>query len=190
MSDFPGLLPLFGFTLSPAEIILRGTAMYWFLFALFRFVMRRDLGSTTVADILLLVLIADAAQNGMAGNYESIADGMLLVATIAAWNYLLDWSSYHIPALRRVLEARPLLLVRDGVMLRANMRRELITVDELKVKLREQGVTRLSEIEAAFMENDGEISLVRKDGGAEAAVLPASAEGDEPSPADPAKSDR
>lgn len=163
MSDFSDFAALFSFTLSPLEIFVRGTAVYWFLFALFRFAMRRDVGSIAIADVLLLVLIADAAQNAMAGGYESIADGCLLVATLAGWNYLLDWSSYRFPAVRRLVEARPLLLVKDGRPLRANMRRELITFEELEAKLRQAGVDQLAEVHEAYMESDGEITLLLAD---------------------------
>jgi len=162
MIDLNDLIALFHLSVSPVEIIVRGTAMYWFLFLLFRFVIRRDVGSIAIADILLLVLIADASQNAMAGGYESITDGCLLVSVIAGWNYLLDWSSYHFPGVRRLFEAKPLLLVRNGHMLRANMRQELITVDELKALLRKEGVTDLSEVREAYMEHNGDISLLRK----------------------------
>ena len=59
------IAPLFELTVHPAELVLRGTLMYWFLFLLLRFVLRRDIGSIGIADVLLLVVIADAAQNAM-----------------------------------------------------------------------------------------------------------------------------
>jgi uncharacterized membrane protein YcaP (DUF421 family) len=164
MIDLSDFISFFRLSLPPMEIIVRGTAMYWFLFLLFRFVIRRDVGSIAIADMLLLVLIADASQNAMAGGYESITDGCLLVATIAGWNYLLDWCSYRFPGVRRIIEAKPLLLVSNGRMHRANMRRELITVDELMAQLRKEGVTELGEVSEAYMENNGEISLVLKEG--------------------------
>lgn len=154
---------LFALSLHPLEIVVRGSAVYWFLFLLFRFVMRRDVGSIAIADILLLVMIADAAQNAMAGEYRSITDGCLLVATLAAWNYLLDWAAYRFAAVRRFVEAKPLLLVRDGRPLRANMRRELVTLEELQAKLRESGVSQISEVRLAYLESSGEISLLLRE---------------------------
>ena len=76
---------LFAFSVPPLELIVRGSAIYWFLFLLFRLVLRRDIGAIGVADVLLLVLVADAAQNAMAGEYRSISDGILLVSTIIGW---------------------------------------------------------------------------------------------------------
>lgn len=157
----PDLAALFAFNVNPLEIVLRGTVMYWFLFLLFRFVLRRDGGSIGIADVLLLVLIADASQNAMSGAYDSIAEGCLLVATIAGWNYGLDWASYHFPYVRKFAEPAPLLLVTHGRMLRKNMRRELITEEELWAKLREHGVSGLSEVASAFMESSGEISVLK-----------------------------
>ncbi|MBA2724042.1 MAG: DUF421 domain-containing protein [Methylibium sp.] len=152
---------LFGLSVSPLELVIRGSAMYWFLFALFRFVMRRDVGSIGIADMLLLVLIADAAQNAMAGGYESITDGFILVATIAGWNYLLDWTAFRFDRVRSIVEPPPLLLVRDGQLLGRNLRRERLSVEEFKSELRQQGMEDWSGVKKAYMESDGQISVVK-----------------------------
>jgi uncharacterized membrane protein YcaP (DUF421 family) len=157
----PDLAHLFGLSVPPLEIMLRGTAVYWFLFLLFRFVLRRDVGSLAITDVLLLVLIADAAQNAMAGGYDSITDGFILVGTIAAWNYLLDWAAFRSRAIRRFVEGQPVLLVRNGSMQRRNMRRELITRDDLMSALREHGIEDLALVKSAAMETDGEISVIK-----------------------------
>ena len=148
--------------MSPWELVLRGSAMYWFLFLLFRFVLRRDVGSLAIADILLLVLIADASQNAMAGGYSTVAEGMVLVATIALWNYLIDWCSYRFDTVRRLIEPRPLLLVRDGRILRANLRQEMMSLEDLLSKLRQQGIDDPARVKRAFMEPDGNISVIER----------------------------
>jgi uncharacterized membrane protein YcaP (DUF421 family) len=160
----PDLSSLLELTVDPGELVLRGTLMYWFLFLLLRFVMRRDIGSIGVADVLLIVLIADASQNAMTGGYESVADGFVLVATLAGWNWLLDYLSYRFMSVRRLVEPKPLALVRDGKMLRRNLRRELITTDELMANLREHGIDKLEDVKLATMESDGEISVIGKSG--------------------------
>lgn len=159
----PDFAALFGFSVPPAELLVRGTAMYWFLFLLFRFVLRRDTGAMAIGDVLLLVVVADAAQNAMAGAYTSVTDGMLLVSTIAGWNYAMDWASYHYPAVQRFVEGEPLPLVRNGRALRRNLRRELMTMDDLMAALREHGLERLDQVKEARMEKDGEISVIRVD---------------------------
>jgi uncharacterized membrane protein YcaP (DUF421 family) len=155
------LLALFELRMSPLELIVRGTAMYWFLFLLFRFVLRRDAGAIGIADILLLVLIADASQNAMAGGYETVAEGCVLIATIAGWNWAVDWAGYRFALVRRFVEPAPLVLVRRGRIQRHNLRRELLTVPELMAHLREQGVDKLADVKIARMEPDGVISVIR-----------------------------
>jgi uncharacterized membrane protein YcaP (DUF421 family) len=162
MTPMPSFVELFGFSIHPAEILLRGTAIYWFLFLLFRFVLRRDTGSMAISDILLVVLVADAAQNAMAGDYKSIADGCLLIATLGAWNLVLDWSAYRFAPMRRFVEGAPVQLVRDGRPIKRNMRREMVTMEDLMSTLREHGLDSLAPVRSACMEPDGEISIIKQ----------------------------
>lgn len=162
--DLGGVAALFRFGVPPLELVLRGSVVYWFLFLLFRFVLRRDAGSMGIADILLLVLIADASQNAMAGGYETVTDGLLLVATIAGWNWLMDDLSFRYNAVRRFTEAPPRVLVRRGRIIGRNLRREYVTIPELMAALREHGVDKLEQVKMARMEADGGITVIREGG--------------------------
>ncbi len=153
---------LFGLSVSPWELIVRGSAMYLFLFVLFRVVVKRRVGSVGMADILVLVIVADAAQNGMAGEYKSITDGFILVSTLVGWNMLIDALAFRFAALRDILEPPPLLLISDGRILWKHLRHELVSEAELQTKLREHGVRDPAEVEKAFMEPDGQITVLRK----------------------------
>jgi len=105
---------LLTFSIPPLETVLRGTLMYWFLFLMFRFVARRDVGSLGIADLLIVVIVADAAQNGMAGKGDSVVDTALLVATLIAWNRLFDLAAWWSPTLRRFVDPPKVVLVRRG----------------------------------------------------------------------------
>ncbi|HKX38691.1 MAG TPA: YetF domain-containing protein [Burkholderiales bacterium] len=153
---------IFGLSVSPLEIVVRGTAMYWFLFLLFRVVIRRRVGAVGISDILLLVIIADASQNALSGDYKSVTDGFILVATILGWNMLVDWLTYMSTTLQRLLEPPPLLLVDRGKVLRRHLRLEFVNEDELRAKLREHGITDYAEVEKAYMESDGEVSVIKR----------------------------
>src|SRR5215211_7499459 len=124
---------------SPLEIFIRGSFTYLVIFTLLKLVLKRESGGFNLPDLLVVVLIADAAQNSMAGEYRSIADGILLVATIVGWSFILDWLGYHVPVMGRFLHPEPLPLVIDGHELRRNMRKELITHDELMSFIRQAG---------------------------------------------------
>lgn len=155
---------MFQFQVSAWELIVRGTLMYWFLFLLFRFGLRRNAGSVGLADVLLVVMIADASQNGLAGDYKSIPEAIVLVGTIASWNLLIDWAAFRYPAFRRFAQGRPLALIESGRVQRHNLRRELISTEELMSKLREEGCDDVKQIKLAFLEPDGQISVVAFEG--------------------------
>ena len=147
----------------PIEIILRGTLTYIALFLILRFLLKRQTGVIGIADLLVVVLIADAAQNAMARDYESITEGVLLVLTIVFWNFAVDWIGYRFPALRRLTRPPPLLLVEHGRTLPHHLRHEMITMDELMSQMRQQGVADLAEVERAFIEGDGRLSVIKRD---------------------------
>jgi uncharacterized membrane protein YcaP (DUF421 family) len=153
---------VFGFETSWIELVVRGSAMYWFLFVLFRLVLRRDTGAVGMADVLVLVLIADAAQNGISGDYRSVPEGMVVVGTIVGWTWLLDFAAARSARLRRLLQPPEVLLVRDGEVLQRNLRRESMSLPDLLAKLREHGIEDPHEVRRAYMEANGEISVVRR----------------------------
>lgn len=149
------------FTVSPVELIIRGSAVFLFLFLLFRFIVHRDVGTLGVSDLLVLVIIADAAQNAMAGSYRSVPDGVVLIGTIIGWSVLLNFLSFHFETVRRFTLPRPLLLIRDGVKLDRNLRRELIADEELYEMLREHEIEDISEVRRAYLEADGQFTVLR-----------------------------
>src|SRR5215813_3245420 len=121
------------------ELMVRASSMYLLILAGFR-MFRQEAGSLAMADLLVVVLIADAAQNGMAGEYKSLTEGVVLVGTVFAWNYSLDWLAYRSRVVYWLLHPRPLLLVNHGRIQRPNLRAQLITRDDLTEQLREQGI--------------------------------------------------
>lgn len=150
---------LFVPTLPIGEILLRGTAVYLFLFFLMR-ILRREAGYIGIADLLVVVLVVGAAQNAMTGGYRSLTEGAILVATIALWDYVLGGLCLRMPPLRRLLRPAPLLLIENGRMVQQNMKRQLIQEAELMGLLREQGVRSVGEVKQCFLEGDGRISII------------------------------
>jgi uncharacterized membrane protein YcaP (DUF421 family) len=143
-------------------LVLRGTLTYIFLFCLFRFVVRRDAGALGLSDLLVLVIIADAAQNAMAGDYTSVVDGFVLIGTIVGWSYLLNWLSFRFPWFRRFALAPPICIIKDGVKQEAALRRELISDEELRAMLHEHEVDDVAQVRRAWLESDGQLTVLRR----------------------------
>ncbi|MGD9922740.1 MAG: DUF421 domain-containing protein [Pseudorhodoplanes sp.] len=153
---------LFVPTHSIAEMILRGTLMYLGLFVIFRFMIGRQSSAIGLTDILVIVIIADAAQNAFSREYKSIPEGMTLVLTIVFWDFVLDWLAYRFRFFAWLVKPSPLPLIRDGKMLRRNMRQELISADELRSQARQQGIATIDDVQTACLEGNGEISFIKK----------------------------
>ena len=153
-------------SLGIAEIVVRGTLMYLGLFLILRFMGRRQAGHFGTADLLVIVLIADAAQNGLGKEYQSVTEGLVLVMTIVAWEYVIDWLTYRFPSLRPVLRPPSLTLVRDGRIVEEAMRSEMLSMDELASLLRQQQVEDIAEVRLAKLEGDGRLSVLRREGSA------------------------
>jgi uncharacterized membrane protein YcaP (DUF421 family) len=145
-----------------AEVIVRGSLMYLGLFIILRVMARRQAGHFGPADLLVIVLIADAAQNGLGKDYGSVTEGLTLVLTIVAWEYLLDWISWRFLWSRPYLTPPSLTLIRDGHLIPQNLRKEMITEDELKAQLREHDVEDYADIRLAKLEGDGRLSVLKR----------------------------
>ena len=143
-----------------AEVIVRGSLMYLALFVILRIVGRRQSGRFGTADLLVIVLIADAAQNALGKDYQSVTEGVVLVLTIVAWEYVIDWLAWRYPILRPWLRAEPLQLVSGGQVLSENLRREMLGDDELQAALRQHGVEDIRTVKKLYIEQSGHFSII------------------------------
>ena len=146
------------------QLIARGSALYLGILFLMRAMPRRTGGELATMDLLFVVLIAEGAAHAL-GDYTSVADGILVIATFMGWNYLVNALSYRLPFIERLVSSPPLQVVRDGQLLRRNMRREFLTEEELVSHLREQGIEDVQDVKAAYVEGEGKITAVSRKAG-------------------------
>jgi uncharacterized membrane protein YcaP (DUF421 family) len=149
------------------ETIIRGFFMYVVVFTLIRYVLR---GRTSAAmpDLLVLVLIADAAQNAMSNDYTSVTNGVVLVMTIIFTAFAFDWLAYHVPVFRSFAHRDPQPLIISGRADESTLHRELINEQDLHTQLRLAGLERMSDVRAAYLEGTGEVSVIKEDGSSSA----------------------
>jgi uncharacterized membrane protein YcaP (DUF421 family) len=145
------------------QVAVRGTVIYFVIFFLVRVIPNRQVGGVGMNDLLLIVLIASAATNALAGDYNSITNGVVLVMTIIFWSYIFNWAAHRFPALHRLFHPMPKPLIKDGEVQHDNMRRELITEEELMGKLRRRGITEVESVKEAHVESDGQVSVIERE---------------------------
>lgn len=149
-------------SLSLLEIFLRGTLTYWVIYLCMR-LFRRGTGQLSISDLLLITMISDAAQNAMAGTYNSVVEGAVLILTLVFWDFAIDWMGYKKVIFGKFAKPDPVLLVRNGRLLHKNMEKELIDEDELTALLREKDVDDYSKVKTCYLEATGNISVILKE---------------------------
>lgn len=171
--------------LSLLEILIRGTGVYLALCLLLRVVLKRQAGKVGLGDLLVVAIVAGVCRNPLIADAYSIPDGLGVVIVVLGWSYALDWLSYHFPLVHALTHPHPVQLIRDGVVLKENLRRELMTEKQLECQLRQQGVREPTEVAEAWIEGSGTVSVIRKQPGPSietALPSPTAARGADPAP--------
>jgi len=148
---------------SVPELMLRGVLLYLGVLFLMRVLPRRTGGEMAMMDLIFVLLIAEAATHAL-GDYQSVTEGFIAIGTLIACNYLANVLSYYVPFVEKLISAPPTQIIKNGELLRRNMRREYLTSEELYDHLRLEGIDDVKEIKAAYIESDGKISVLRHKG--------------------------
>jgi uncharacterized membrane protein YcaP (DUF421 family) len=145
-----------------AEKLLRCILIYGFLVVAFRLTGKRQFGQMTAFDLIVLLIISELVQNALVGDDHSVTGGMISVTTLILVNAGVAWLTYRYKFLERAIEHQPTILVRHGRVLWDNVRREHMTPAEFRSALRQRGVMSLKQVRFVLLEEDGEISVIRK----------------------------
>lgn len=146
------------------ENVIRASSIYLMLVLLLRFLPNRKSGSLGPSDLLVIVLLATVVTGALNRDVSSITDAVVMVATIVAWSFITDILAHRVPALRQLVFSAPVEVVRDGEVLFRNLRREFMTDEELRAQLRLQGIEDEADVAHAYIEHDGRMSVIRRDG--------------------------
>jgi uncharacterized membrane protein YcaP (DUF421 family) len=144
------------------DLAIRATFLFCFVYLLTRIIGRRELSSLEPFDLILLIVIGDAIQQGLTQDDYSVTGALIVVGTFAMLQVLVSLLSYKFPALRPALDGEPIIVVQDGKPIERNMRRERLTLEEVLVEARHQQLTSIEEIEWAVLETSGSISIIPK----------------------------
>jgi uncharacterized membrane protein YcaP (DUF421 family) len=144
------------------DIVFRGIVIFGFLYVLMRVIGRRELSSLEPFDLILLVVLGDAVQQGLTQDDYSLTGAMLAIGTIAFLQLGFSHANFRFPRLRPLLDGEPIVIVRDGKPIENNLRRERVTSDDLAVAMRRQNIAKLDDVAWAVMETSGAISFIKK----------------------------
>jgi uncharacterized membrane protein YcaP (DUF421 family) len=144
------------------DIALRAIFLYAFVVFLIRVMGRRELSSLSAVDLVLLIVLGDAIQQGLTQDDYSVTGAVIAVSTIAAAQVLISYVSFRSKRARRVLEGEPIVIVQSGKLIERNMKRERLTEDEVAEEMRKQQIGNVDDVEWAILESDGTMSFIPK----------------------------
>jgi uncharacterized membrane protein YcaP (DUF421 family) len=144
------------------DLAIRAVALFCFVYLLTRIIGRRELSSMEPFDLILLIVIGDAIQQGLTQDDYSVTGALIVIGTFAILQILISYLSYRFPRLRPALDGEPMVVVQDGKVIEKNMKRERITLEEVMVEARLQQVASLDQIAWAVLETSGKISIIPK----------------------------
>ena len=144
------------------DIVLRAAALYVFIIFLMRVIGRRELSSMTPFDLVLLVILGDAIQQGLTQDDYSVTGAILAVGTMATLQVCTSYLSFRSARARKVLEGEPIVLVDHGELVQKNLKRERMTEDEVAEEMRQQQIASLDKVDWAILESNGSISFITK----------------------------
>ena len=146
------------------DVVLRTIVVFFVMLLLTRVIGRRELSSLQPFDLILLIVLGDAVQQGLTQDDYSLTGAFLVIFTFALLQVLVSWLGYRFPRTRPVLEGDPLIVVQDGELVENNLRLERLTREEIAEAARQQGIAHLSQVRWAVLETTGAISFIKKSG--------------------------
>jgi uncharacterized membrane protein YcaP (DUF421 family) len=144
------------------DIVLRTILVFGFLLVLTRVIGRRELSSLEPFDLILLIVLGDAVQQGLTQDDYSLTGALLVVSTFAVLQVFISWLGYRFPLARPVLEGEPIIIIQDGELIESNMKRERLTRGEVAEAARMEQIAHISEIRWGVLETNGKISFITR----------------------------
>jgi uncharacterized membrane protein YcaP (DUF421 family) len=144
------------------DLALRAIFLYAFVVLLMRVTGRRELSTLSAIDLVLLIILGDAIQQGLTQDDYSVTGAVIVVSTIAALQVGTSYLSFRSRRARRVLEGEPIVIVQDGKLIERNLKRERLTEDEVAEEMRAQQIASVEDVEWGILETNGTMSFIPK----------------------------
>jgi uncharacterized membrane protein YcaP (DUF421 family) len=146
------------------DLVLRAVVLYLFVVFLMRVVGRRELSTLAPSDLVLLIVLGDVMQQGLTQDDYSVTGAIIVVTTIALLQIATAFLSYRFRRVNRLLEGEPVVLIQDGRLVDANLRRERLRPEDVAEEMRVQGIGHFSDVQWAILESNGKFSFIKNPG--------------------------
>jgi uncharacterized membrane protein YcaP (DUF421 family) len=141
----------------------RSAIVYVALLMGLRLMGKREIGQMTVFDLVVVLLLANAVQNAMVGPDTSVQGGLVAAFVLLGANRAVAATGLHSVTWGRLIEGNPTVLIQEGRILDAAVRKEHLERAQVEMAMREHGVASIADVQLAVLETDGSISVVPRD---------------------------
>lgn len=148
------------------ELVARAAVIYAALLVLIRLSGRRTVGQFTPFDLLVVMLLSESVSNGLSGGDDSLIASIISATVLIALNSATARVSARSRKVHSWLEGDPVLLGRDGEVLHKALKAQRVPEADLRQALRAADCDQ-ADMQYAFLEPDGTISILRKHGAGE-----------------------
>lgn len=142
------------------HIIGSTLAVYLFIVVAIRLFGKKELAQLSVVDLVFILLISNSVQNAMVGPDATLLGGLVAASSLFVVNYVLKYLQYRFPRFGKVVQGEAIMLIYEGKIINAHMKKARISEAELMEAVREHGVASVQEVNLAIMEVDGSISVL------------------------------
>jgi Protein of unknown function (DUF421) len=142
-----------------ARILVVGPVAYAVLVAVLRLTGKRTLSKLNAFDLVVTVALGSTLATSFLSSEVSAAEGALGLVVLVVLQYVVTWTSIRVPRVASLVKSEPTLMYHDG-FLESALRRQRVTVDEVRQAARAQGHADLHDVTAVVLETDGSFSIL------------------------------
>ena len=142
------------------ETVFRVVFVYALVWACFRVLGKRELTQMSPFELVTLLFIPQLFSRALTRQDYSMTNAVIAATTLVLLVFLTSALNYRVGAFARIVQARPTVLVRRGLLLEDHLNRERIAPEDIFSAMHKVGLSALNEVEWAILEGDGKIALV------------------------------
>jgi uncharacterized membrane protein YcaP (DUF421 family) len=143
------------------SLVFRVFIIYLFIFFVVRFMGKKQFSKLSPFDFVLILIMSMSIQNGVLGDERNLPAALIIICTLASFNFLLNELTYHFSWFEKLIIGQPEVIILNGKVHKRVLKKEKITETQLFEALREHQVMKTEDVKCAILETDGKISVIK-----------------------------
>lgn len=145
------------------QIIYKTILCYFFILFCLKIMGKREIGEISAFDIVVFFIISELFSLSLNEPEHSILRSIIPVSIIVLLQLVTALISLYVPKFRSLMEGKKSYLIYKGVIQQNEMKRQRYTIEDLMAQLRMKEIQTPQDVEYAILENNGELTIIKKD---------------------------